>query len=78
MADGYDISAIEVGVSVVISGSIRWSELQGYSSIFGENDDAAHALVLEGGRTLFVEICTAPRRVNSPLVALVMLSWLRR
>lgn len=59
MADGQDISAIEVDVSVVMYGSIRWPELQSYSTIFGDNGDAAQALALEEGRTHLVEICTA-------------------
>jgi len=54
MADGQDISAIEVDVSVVMYGSIRWSELQSYSTIFGDNGDAAQALALEEGRTHLV------------------------
>jgi hypothetical protein len=58
MAEEQDISAIEVDVSVVMSGSIRWSELQSYLSIFEEDGDAAQALALEEGRTHLVEICT--------------------
>ena len=64
MADGQDISAIEVDVSVVMSGSIRWSKPQSYSSIFGENGDAAQELALEVGRNTLCRGLYSPSRVN--------------
>jgi hypothetical protein len=58
MAEGQDISAIEVDVSAVRSRSIRWSGLQSYSSRFGYNGDAVLALALEEGRIHVVGIRT--------------------
>jgi len=57
MAEEQDISAIEVNVFVVMSGSIRWSELQSYSSRFKKGGGTGAGVGAGGGRTDSVEIC---------------------
>lgn len=59
MAEEQDISAIEVNVSVVMSRSIRWSELQIYSSRFKKDGGAGAGVGAGGNRTDSVEICIA-------------------